>query len=226
MRREVAAMLLAFVVITAAVAFVYVAQSRGGGERTTTQSATTTPLPSNCTTTFPSGLDLRGPGNQTRLFTLLPGTTGLICLSYKVDPGEISGADETVQFSSSVESVKATYENNSNGAGYVYSYSYEDAQGVTGSAHPSSVTFARGSGNTTITVVYAITASVNSTGYYSIGFTACSPLIPFAITRDWTGVVASDFDGFFVASSCTGQPPISDAQVVGIASVNTTLLSG
>ena len=224
------AAILAMMVVAAGAAAVFSEYGRGtGGSGATgsTSSSQATPPPTNCTTTFPDGLALRGPGNETRLFTLLPGGTGLICITYTVDTGGMSQANETIQFTSSVEIVHASYGSNPSGEGFVYSYSYQTAPGVEESADPSAVTFERESGNTTtVTVVYTVVASRSSTGFYSIGFTSCSPLIPFAITKDWQKVEASDFTGFFLPSGCAVQPPISAARVTGLAAMNTSLLVG
>ncbi len=230
MKKAALAAILAVVVVAAATAAVFSEYGRGtagSGATGMASSSLATHLPTNCTTTFPDGLALRGSGNETRLFTLLPGGTGLFCVTYSVDTGGMTQASDTIEFSSSVDIVHASYSVNPNGEGNVYSYSYLAAPGVKETADPSAVTFQRGSGSpTTVTVVYTIVASQNSSGFYSLGFTSCSPLIPLAITYNWQKVEASDFTGFFLPLDCTFQPPFSDARVTGLASMNTSLLVG
>jgi len=230
MKKAALAAILAIVVVAAATAAVYSEYGRGAGvnEATVSTSSSRTSIPpTNCTTTFPDGLALRGSGNATRLFTLLPGGTGLVCVTYSVDTGAMSQPSVTIEFNSSVDIVYASYSVNPNGEGSVYSYSYRAAPGVKETAYPSAFTFQRGSGSpTTLTVVYTIVASPNSSGFYSLGFTSCSPLIPLAITDNWQKVEPSDFTGFFLPLDCTFQPPFSDARVTGLAAMNTSLLVG
>jgi hypothetical protein len=230
MKRATMVIVLAILVIAGAAAAVFSDYGRGTGgtgANTSGSPSLTSTLPTNCTTTFPDGLALRSSGNETRLFTLLPGGTGLICVTYSVDTDVMAQDSETIQFGSSMDVVHASLVTNPDGAGYVYSYSYQTAYGVTGSADPSSITFQRGSGNgTTVTVVYAIVAAQNSSGFYSLSFTSCSPLIPFAVTSDWQKVGGSDFPGFFNRAVCSDQAPLSDPRVTGLAAINTTLLVG
>jgi hypothetical protein len=228
MKRSVLVVALAILVAAGAGAAVYSEYGGGrGGTGSLSTSSEASSTPTSCTTTFPDGLALRSSGNETRLFTLLPGGTGIVCVTYSVDMAAMTQASETVQFGAMVDRVQASYGPNLDGEGYVYSYTYHPVTGVEESAAPSEVTFLRGSGNdTTVTVAYTIAAGQNTSGYYSLSFTSCSPLIPFAITDDWQGVGVSDFPGFFVPAGCTDQPPLTDPIVTGLAAINTTLLAG
>jgi len=226
MRREALALVILIVVAVAAVAAVFAGSALSGRRSTgTTTESLTTKAPTDCTVTFPSGIPLQSGGNRT-LFILRPGTTGLLCVTYAVEMSTIQQENTTIQFQGTVDLVNATYTNNTGGEGYYYSYSFSPAPGVADAADPAAVTFQRGSNVTSITIVYTIAASRESAGFYSLGYPIeCPQLIPLAITNGSNKITAADFPGFFFPKACTGEHPLSEPRVTGLADMNTTLIA-
>jgi hypothetical protein len=218
--------MLLIVVAVAAVAAVFVDYTlEGSGAQGTVAESSAAPVPTSCTATFPSGLPLESGNNRT-LFILRPGTTGLLCVTYTVNATAFQEGNITIQFQGAVDSVNATYTNSTNGEGYVYSYSFSPAPGVTDTANPAVVTFQEGSSLTTVTIIYTITASQDSAGFYSLDYPiTCPALIPLAITDASQKVTAADFPGFFFPQACGKEEPLSNPRVTGLAGVNTTLIA-
>jgi len=229
MKRESAAIVLV-VVLVAAAAGTGLAELdfRSVGRVSTNLSASgpRVAVPSNCTTAFSGGLPTQETGNQSRLFVILPGSTGLICVTYTLnESAPLSPSASPLRLSSNIYVVNATYDNNTNGEGSEYFYSSHLAPGLSESANPSSVDLPLASGDS-FTVVYSVTASENATGFYSLSFTGgCPSLIPFAVTTDGQGVTPSDYTGFF-ASGCVKSSIFTQVLVTGIAQMNTSLLDG
>ncbi len=229
MRRQSAAIVLVVLLVAAAAGTALAELDLGSGGNVSTTlstSVSTEVIPSNCTTTFSGGLPTQEAGNESRLFVILPGSTGLICVTYTLsDFVPLSASASPLELTSSIYLVNATYENSSNGEGSEYFYSSHLASGLSESANPPSVNLTSASGNS-FTVVYSVTASENATGFYSLSFTgSCPSLIPFAVTTDGKGVTPSDYTGFF-ASGCAKSSIFTQVLVTGIAEMNTSLLDG
>ncbi|MDA4121676.1 MAG: hypothetical protein OK456_00680 [Thaumarchaeota archaeon] len=229
MRRESAAIVLVVLLVAAAAGTALADLDFGSAGKVSANLSTsesTGAVPSNCTTTFSGGLPTQEAGNQSRLFVILPGSTGLICVTYTLnDSTPLSPSVSPLRLTSSIYVVNATYENNSNGEGSEYFYSSHLAPGLTESTDPPSVDLPLASGDS-FTVVYSVTASKNATGFYSLSFTgSCPSLIPFAVTTDSQAVTPSDYTGFF-ASGCVKASIFAQVLVTGIAQMNTSLLDG
>jgi hypothetical protein len=225
-RRQALVLVMVAVIAVAGAAAVLADYSvQGMGTPGTPTQSASTQTPTSCTTTFSSGLPL-GSGDNRTTFLMRPGSTALLCVTYAVDTSTMNQQNTTIQFQGTVDLVNATYTNSTNGEGSQVHYSFSPAPGVTDTAYPSSVTFEKGSDVTSLMVVFTISASEGSAGFYSLGYPInCPPLIPLAITDGGQKPTASDFPGFFLPLGCIDQQPLSDPQVTGLAGMNTTVVT-
>jgi hypothetical protein len=181
-----------------------------------------------CPSLAPSGLMLVNESNNNQqsdlTFLMKSDSVATICVSYQLDSG--TSLPTAVNFSGfEIQEVNATpTPNQSAGSGYTYSYS--PAPGISETATPGVLNIPAGFNKSRIIVNYTITTTAQAKGFYTLSFyEACPPLIPFSVGYGSAQVNASDFEGFFIASGCTVQAPLSDAQIVGFGAMGTIILS-
>jgi len=112
------------------------------------------------------------------------------------------------------------------GGGFGCIYSHSPAPGISEVASPSTLTIPAGFNESRIIVNYTITAAAQAKGFYTLSFReACPPLIPYSVGYGTSQLNASDFEGFFIASSCTIQLPLSQGEIVGYGGMGTIVLN-
>lgn len=182
----------------------------------------------SCPTLSTTGLSLSNESGNNQMtdlaFLMKAGSTATICLAYPLE-GEPS-APVTIDFSGfQILQVVATPVPNQGGESG-YSYSYSPATGITETASPGVLTIPAGFNESQIIVNYTITSTLQARGFYTLSYyETCPPLIPFSVGYGTAQVNASDFPGFFLASSCTIQSVLSDPQIVGFGGMGTMVLS-
>ena len=196
----------------------------------TTSSSTT--LPSSCTTTFPGGLNMTSgdwsDANQSseglRLFTMQPGSVALLCVSYTLEQQALQSSGSPSQnatFSGNAYVVAASC------GGGGCSYNYTKASGISITGSPPSITLVNGDNLTTVNVIYTISASSSSQGFYSLTyFNSCPALLPFAVLPPGQTANGSDFNGFFLPGSCIQYGALEDGIVTGVAGMNVSWIYG
>lgn len=177
----------------------------------------------SCPTLAPSGLTLVNESNNNQqsdlTFLMKSGTTATLCVAYQLENDAILPA--TINFSGS-----QILEVNASSIGGGYSYSYSPAPGISETATPSILTIPAGFNQSRIIVNYTITATAQAKGFYTLSYyEPCPGLIPFSVGYGTAQVNASDFEGFFIASSCSLQLPLSDGEIVGFGGMGTMALS-
>jgi len=211
--------------------------SAGIKNSSTIPANTDNPTPATCTSTFPDGLVLQTGEKTTtnvqgqlegqlqeRLFTVSPGSTALLCVSYQVNSNEVaalvSSSGITEKFFGSIYRVYAET------LGGGWEYNYTAAPGVSVTANPSSIVVHPGE-NATIQVTYTISTSSSSTGYYNLEYyNQCPAFIPFAVLGTGQGANASNFPVFFQPLDCPRDPILSSGVVTGITDMNISWVSG
>jgi len=93
------------------------------------------------------------------------------------------------------------------------------------SAIPRMVTFSNSTSTppnqTSVDVVYTITALNASKGFYALSvFNQCPPALPLAVGYAGNQVNSSDFRGLFNLSTCTEEIPLMDGLIVGFMGMN------
>ncbi len=198
-----------------------------------TQTTTvTTTLPSSCTTTFPGGLNMTSgdwsDANQSseglRLFTMEPNSVALLCVSYTLEQQALQSSGSSSQnatFSGTAYAVAASC------GGSGCSYTYTKASGISITGSPPSVTLVKSENLTKVDVIYTISTSSVSQGFYSLTyFNSCPALLPFAVLPLGQTVNGSDFNGFFLPGSCIQYGALEDGVVIGVAGMNVSWIYG
>jgi hypothetical protein len=223
-RRLISLLLVAVLVVFAAVLAVGLnGESIGGAPRANNSmnaalETELASLPANgtnspCRTAFPGGLE--GPGLPLHAFLIPTGATGQICV--KFDLGQ--QASNNVSFQGRVLVVNATYfGTGQNHSGYQVN-SETAAPGMAATASPSSVDLSGGPPESTITVVYNITTSLDSLGVYALSYPfSCPSWIPLAVGYDSSTAqqsITKDYQIFTIPGSCIASGTIAGAYIVG-----------
>jgi hypothetical protein len=226
-RRELIPLLLvAVLVVFAAVLTVdQSGESHGGapGENNSMNTSLETELaslPTNgtnspCRTAFLGGLE--GPGLPLHAFLIPAEAMGQICVKF-----DLGGqASNNVSLQGRVLVVNATYFGaGQNHSGYQVN-SETAAPGITETTSPPSVDSLSGSPESTITVVYNITTSLDSQGVYALTYPfACPSWIRPAVGYDSSTaqhLITKDYQIFTMPGSCVASATIAGAYIVGIS---------
>ena len=177
----------------------------------------------SCPTLATSGLALvneSSDNHQSDLaFLMKSGTAATLCVAYQLENDAI--LPSTINFSGS-QILKVNASSIEGG----YAYSYAPAPGITEKATPSILTIPAGFNKSRIIVNFTITATAQAKGFFALSYyEPCPGLIPFSIGYGTAQVNASDFEGFFIASSCSLQLPLSDGEIVGFGGMGTMILT-
>ena len=230
--KRILASTITVVVIVASALGVAVIRSANIGDQTNATNSLLGDL--QCETNFPTGMTLTSgvsspfaTHNQTRtVFVMQTGSTAEICVTYKMlgQFNSTNGTPPTPAFAISVQKVVAIPHFDASGVQHGFDYKFASVPGISSTSTPLQPVFSGGSsGSWKVTVVYSITNSGSSTGFFDLEFTnQCPALIPFAVVSGSLPVSASDFQGFFLPGSCPlFETGLSLGTVTGTSNVET-----
>ena len=214
-------LILAVVLLTAGVsgAFALINQPDGFFPVRNSGSDSNQNVPSNCTTSFATGLQIMPTAaNIWTGLVLHPPSIAKLCVTWFTTSRNLKVSD----FNASIYNVTVIHYASGDG------FTYVPAPNINLTWDASSVHSTQLNDSTSsVTVVYTITASSDAHGFYTLSFpNNCPSFIPFAVVGISTNVSSSNFpQSFFALRSCPLQGSLSIGRITGYYGLNTVSLT-